>query len=183
MSRPVEIVAYRDDWPQEFETLATALRRTLGSLALAIDHIGSTAVPGLPAKNIIDVQVTVASLDAVPTAVPGYEHIPYHRDHDPPGRTLAPAELAKRLLRPLPPARPANVHVREAGRFNHRYALLCRDYLRAVPAAAAAYAEVKRTLAAQFADDHDTYADLKDPVFDVLMVGAEAWATATGWAP
>jgi GrpB-like predicted nucleotidyltransferase (UPF0157 family) len=73
------------------------------------------------------------------------------------------------------------VHVREAGRLNQRYALLCRDYLRAAPAAAAAYAAVKRTLAAQFPDDRETYADVKDPVFDVLMAAAEPWALASGW--
>jgi GrpB-like predicted nucleotidyltransferase (UPF0157 family) len=181
VTRPVEIVAYRDDWPLQFETLAADLRCALGDVAIRIDHIGSTAVPGLPAKDVIDVQVTVRRLADVPAALAGYEHIPYHRDHDPPGPRLAEPELEKRLLRPLPPARAANVHLRVAGRFNHRYALLCRDYLRAVPAAAAAYAEVKRTLAARFPDDLELYSDVKDPVFDVIMAGAEYWADATGW--
>ena len=72
------------------------------------------------------------------------------------------------------------MHVREDGRFNQRYPLLCRDYLRATPAAAAAYVEVKRPLAARFPDDRETYADVKDPVFDVLMAGAEAWARRHG---
>src|SRR5512140_3252460 len=63
MKSKVEIVPYRDTWPEEFQTLATSLRKGLGKLALRIDHIGSTAVPGLAAKDVIDIQVTVAELN------------------------------------------------------------------------------------------------------------------------
>ncbi len=182
MARTVTIVDYRDAWPAEFKDLAAGLRSAYGPAALRIDHIGSTAVPGLPAKDVIDVQLTVGSLDDAPAALPGFQPVPYLADHPPPGFAGEPAELAKRFYRAAPDTRPAHVHVREAGRFNQRYPLLCRDYLRAEPAAAAAYVEVKRTLAARFADDRDAYAELKDPVFDVLMAGAEAWALATGWA-
>ncbi|MDX6377325.1 MAG: hypothetical protein QOE98_1628 [Gaiellaceae bacterium] len=181
MPGTVAIVDYRATWPADFRRLATALRSAYGPAALQIDHIGSTAVPGLPAKDVIDVQVTVASLAACPEQLPGFESVPYLTDHAPPGFTGDPVELAKRYFRAAPHSRPAHVHVREAGRLNQRYALLCRDYLRATPDAAAAYAEVKRTLAAHFPDDGETYADVKDPVFDVLMAGAAAWARATGW--
>jgi dephospho-CoA kinase len=61
----VLISPYRDDWPTEFEQLAARLRSTLGSTAIAVDHIGSTAVPGVAAKDVIDVQVIVSSLDEV----------------------------------------------------------------------------------------------------------------------
>ncbi len=182
MLRTVTIVEYREAWPEEFAELAAVLRSAFGTAALRIDHIGSTAVPGLAAKDVIDIQVTVAALADVPAQVPGFEEVPGLVDHPPPGFTGAGEELRKRYFRATADLRPAHVHVREAGRFNQRYPLLCRDYLRATPAAAAAYAAMKRTLAAQFADDRDTYADVKDPVFDVLMAGAEAWALATGWA-
>src|SRR4051794_4003824 len=59
-----EIVAPSSGWPAEFAEIATALRSALGGLALRIDHIGSTAVPGLAAKDVVDIQVTVAALDA-----------------------------------------------------------------------------------------------------------------------
>ena len=60
----IEIVSYRVEWPAEFEGVASVLRAGLGTLALRIDHIGSTAVPGLSAKNIIDIQVTVNTLSS-----------------------------------------------------------------------------------------------------------------------
>jgi GrpB-like predicted nucleotidyltransferase (UPF0157 family) len=182
MARTVTIVDYRETWPAEFQDIAAGLRSAYGPTALRIDHIGSTAVPGLAAKDVIDVQVTVPSLDDTPASLPGFEPVPYLADHPPPGFAGTPAELAKRYFRAVPDARPAHVHVREDGRFNQRYPLLCRDYLRATPAAAAAYVEVKRTLATRFGDDRDAYSELKDPVFDVLMAGAEAWADASGWA-
>jgi GrpB-like predicted nucleotidyltransferase (UPF0157 family) len=181
MARTVTIVDYRETWPADFQGIAAGLRSAYGPTALRIDHIGSTAVPGLAAKDVIDVQVTVPSLHDTPASLPGFVAVPYLADHPPPSFAGEPVDLAKRFFRALPEARPAHVHVRADGRFNQRYSLLCRDYLRAAPAAAAAYAEVKRTLATRFPDDRDAYAELKDPVFDVLMAGAEAWAGATGW--
>jgi GrpB-like predicted nucleotidyltransferase (UPF0157 family) len=68
------------------------------------------------------------------------------------------------------------------GRANQRYALLFRDYLRAHPRSAAAYAELKRRLASNLADLR-TYPDVKDPACDLIIVAAEDWADATGWMP
>src|ERR1700704_6301012 len=59
----VSVVAYRSEWPDEFELIADQLRSTLGSRALAVDHVGSTSVPGLPAKDCIDIQVRADTLD------------------------------------------------------------------------------------------------------------------------
>ena len=75
-----------------------------------------------------------------------------------------------------------NVHVRAAGRPNQRYALLCRDFLRANPTAAEAYALFKQRLAAQ-GMEIGAYVDIKDPVFDLIMHAAESWAARTGWRP
>lgn len=80
-------------------------------------------------------------------------------------------------------ARPINVHLREDGRFNQRYPLLFRDYLRAHPSAAAAYAEVKLQLARLHPDDFGAYYDTKDPVCDITMAGAYEWAETTDWEP
>lgn len=96
-------------------------------------------------------------------------------DHCPPGQNLEPLELRKLFFKQIEGGRPANLHIREFGRFNQKYPLLCRDYLRAHPLAAAAYAEIKMQLAKRFADDVDSYYDIKDPVFDLIMEGAKDW--------
>jgi len=180
----IVIVPYRDGWPAEFASIAQRLRAAAGDAVVAIHHIGSTAVPGLAAKDIIDVQITVADIGTaarLPLAAAGFALSPHQTDHCPPGRSLAPEQLEKRLYKLE--ARPANVHIRVAGRFNQRYALLCRDYLRAHRSAADAYGVIKRELARLFPNDADSYYGVKDPVFDLLMAAAEDWAAGTGWSP
>ena len=183
----ITILPYRSGWPDEFLRYAADLRSALGSLALRIDHIGSTAVPGLAAKDIIDIQITVAALEpAVEEALnpAGYTRIVrITQDHIPPGGPADLDQWTKWFFRPPAGARPANIHVRLAGRANQRYAVLFRDYLRTHPAAAAAYAQVKSALAGYPADDMDAYYAVKDPVCDIIMAGAEAWAAETGWQP
>jgi GrpB-like predicted nucleotidyltransferase (UPF0157 family) len=178
----IVISPLKADWPAAYREIAAKLRAAAGEAFLTIHPIGSTAVPGLGAKDVIDIQITVTKLDAWPEAAilaAGFTLAKPRRDHAPPGATLPPDELAKRLYNCL--LRPANVHVRQAGRFNQRYPLLCRDYLRAHPAAAAAYGEIKQALATRFSDDVDAYYAVKDPVFDLIMAGAEDWARSTGW--
>lgn len=184
---PIVIVPYRTDWPDDFQALARALRQALGARAQRIDHIGSTSVPGLAAKDIIDVQVTVAAIDAAisPALVAaGFDPIErYFKDHVPPGMSPEPAEAwSKLFFRSANSARAANIHVRVAGRPNQRFALLFRDYLRANPPCAAAYAELKRRLAAKLADPA-TYPEVKDPAVDQIYFAAEAWAATVSWQP
>ncbi|MGI0483990.1 GrpB family protein [Pantanalinema rosaneae CENA516] len=181
----IVIQPYRSTWREEFLTLGKTLRQGLGDLALRIDHIGSTSVPGLAAKDIIDIQITVASLD--PAIIPlfeqiGYQQSPHLQDHLPPGASQR-HDWVKWLFKPLPPHRPVNAHVRIVGRANQRYALLFRDYLRSHPASAQAYAQVKQALANYHADNAEAYYDVKDPVCDLIMEGAEIWAETTGWHP
>ncbi len=179
MSHRIEIVEYDPRWPDEFAALASELRTALGPLALAIDHIGSTSVPGLAAKNVIDVQVTVAALgDDVTHAMTcaGFAHrADVTADHVPAGADPAPALWAKQYFQNKPGALRAHIHVRVLGAPNQRYPLLFRDYLRAHPAAAAALAEIKRQLAARFPDDANAYYAIKDPVCDVIWNAARAW--------
>jgi GrpB-like predicted nucleotidyltransferase (UPF0157 family) len=184
---PIVIVPYRPSWADEFAALARGLRDALGPLALRIDHIGSTSVPGLAAKDIIDIQVTVQALDepvgrALESA--GYRRRePISADHVPPGQPETPCEWAKWLYRPAGGQRSTNVHTRVAGRLNQRYPLLFRDYLRAHPNATESYALVKMALAKYHAGDVEAYYDVKDPVCDIIMAAAEEWATATHWQP
>jgi GrpB-like predicted nucleotidyltransferase (UPF0157 family) len=181
---PLRIVDYDVTWPYRFEKLGRALREQLGAVALRIDHVGSTAVPGLAAKDVIDIQVTVASLE-IADAWPD-ELLPQllrtHRgaafDHVPPGLTDEVGEWTKHLWSM---GQSVNVHVREEGRLNQRYALLFRDYLRADTTAAGAYEMVKRALAGAAPDDWDLYYAVKDPACDLIIAGAEQWALRTGW--
>ena len=181
----VTIITYKPAWPGEFQSLAAELREALGDLALRIDHIGSTAVPGLDAKDRIDIQVTVEQLsqpveDAI-TRI-GYTRLEYLSDHPPYGSQSPANQWIKWVFEPPQGQRPTNLHVRLNGRFNQRYALLFRDYLRNHPATANAYAELKRQLAENLSDP-DTYPDVKDPAVDLIYYAAEDWAAATRWQP
>lgn len=186
----LEIVDYRSSWSDEFRELAARLSSALGPLALRIDHIGSTAVPGLAAKDVIDVQITVAALDdAVLRALEslGYVHVArITADHRPASFEKSPEEHGddgwrKWFFRAPPGVRPTNTHVRIAGRANQRYPLLFREYLRTHPATTAAYAELKSRLAAELLDP-ETYPDVKDPAVDLIYLAAEEWAAQVGWS-
>ncbi len=182
----IEIVPYRPHWADEFAALGAAVRRALADRAVRTDHIGSTSVPGLPAKEIIDMQVTVASLDPLLPLQDALADAGFRMregitcDHVPAGESADAKEWEKRLFKPVA-GRPVNVHVRVAGRANQRYPLLFRDYLRADPAATESYAAVKRALAYYHADDMEAYYAIKDPVCDLIMGAAEIWAATTNW--
>lgn len=182
----IEIVTYRESWPREFADLSAALRGALGELAPRIDHIGSTSVPGLAAKDVIDVQITVRELDdRVAEALEALGYVRWGavvRDHRPPEATGPESDWQKQLFVQAPGKRRTNVHVRVLGRPNQRYPLLFRDYLRAHPAAAEAYARLKLELA-RILDDTGTYADVKDPACDLIAIAAEGWAKVMRWEP
>jgi len=104
-------------------------------------------------------------------------------DHLPPGAADREHEWAKWFFLTPPGMRKVNLHIRQRGRANQRYPLLFRDYLRAQPAAAEAYARVKTALAHYHADDIDAYYAVKDPVCDLIIEAAEIWAQDTAWQP
>ncbi len=185
----IEIVNYKPSWAQEFLEIGTKIRDALGARALAIHHIGSTSVPNLAAKDTIDIQVTVSSLEET-VLKPLLESAGFTWregliiDHCPPGMVLPDIELEKHFAAlNAGSSRRANIHFRCEGRFNQRYALLCRDYLRSHDGAAQAYAQIKRQLARYFPENAEAYYDIKDPVFDVIMAGANDWAQFQTWQP
>ncbi|WP_433649795.1 dephospho-CoA kinase [Micromonospora zamorensis] len=173
-------------WPEQYERLAARIRHTLGSDALRIDHIGSTALPGLAAQDVIDVQVAVRSLADADGALvdrlanAGFPRVPGHWWDDP--RPAGSGRWEKRLHGSADPARPVRLHVRVAGSPGWRHALLMRDHLRADPDQRAAYLLLKRDLvdAAPEAGDSGT---ARDPWFDEEYLRAEQWAEQTGWRP
>ncbi|MGY0194833.1 GrpB family protein [Leptothrix sp. BB-4] len=174
------------DWPTGFRTLGARLRQQLGSLAIRIDHIGSTAVPGLCAKDVLDVQVSVQDLGAPVSdrlKAAGFRAPEgVWRDHRPPGAAGPDEDWAKLFFLEPDGERRVNLHVRVTGRPNQLYALLFRDFLIAHPPMAAAYGELKRRLVASLRD-HEDYPDVKDPAVDLIYLAAEDWAHRTGWRP
>ncbi len=189
MSPPtVALVDHRSEWALEYASVASDLASVIGSLALQIDHIGSTAVPGLVAKDIIDVQVTVAKLDQeVAARILGAGYTLHgtaeRQDHTPPGLEASdPRDWTKFFFKERPGHRRVNIHVRQAGRPNQRYPLLVRDFLRADPVVAKAYGELKTRLGSSLRDP-TLYAEVKDPVSDIIHRAAERWAREVGWQP
>jgi GrpB-like predicted nucleotidyltransferase (UPF0157 family) len=180
----IEIVPYNPAWPAEFRVIAKQIRDAVGGAALTIHHIGSTSVPGLAAKDIIDVEMGVADFSMQwkeRVEALGFEYREYLRDHCPPGMEVSPDQLEKRFFAAR--GRPSNLHIRVIGRFNYRYALLFRDYLRTHQDAANAYGAVKKGMASHFRDDPESYYTLKDPVCDCIMSGAFEWARSSNWSP
>jgi GrpB-like predicted nucleotidyltransferase (UPF0157 family) len=186
---PAEVHPYDPAWAPRGRALAEDLETALGPLALRADHIGSTAIPGMAAKRVFDLQVSVADLDRAaeafdrPLAERGFEQRPFFQDHVPAAHDEPPERWAKRLWIRRDPADDAiNLHVRVQGAPNERLALLFRDWFRAHPRAVPAYSQFKSLLSAAL-PDLPTYAGIKDPVVDVVIVAAEEWAGAIGWTP
>lgn len=184
------------DWPTQFRRLAARIRHALGPTHARIDHIGSTAVPGLPATDVIDIQLAVSSLDeadglADRLALAGFPRYtgewwdverPLGADEGPAGAGGRAGRWEERLHGSADPGRPVHLHVRVLDSPGFRHALLMRDHLRADAEQRAAYLALKRRLAAT-APDVAASAEAKDPWFDEEHRRAEAWAAATGWRP
>jgi GrpB-like predicted nucleotidyltransferase (UPF0157 family) len=183
----IVINEYNPKWAEEFEEIRASLFNILGSSALRIDHIGSTSVPGLGAKDVIDIQITVRELtEAVKQRLihAGYqwfEHI--NHDHVPLGEAEDLRFWNKLFFNEPIGQRRANIHVRVDGNLNQKYPLLFRDYLRAHPNSARSIELIKREIAKRHAEDVDTYYDIKDPVYDLIWDAAQDWAKITGWKP
>jgi len=182
----VTIVDADPRWPSDFQQIASQIRDELQPDAPRIDHIGSTSVPGLPSKDVIDVQITAEDDDALDRiadalAAHGWRRPPgLWTDHPVPGFPTDISNWQKVYFDEPLGSRRTHVHVRIDGRPNARYALLFRDFLRTHADETAAYAELKLRLAA-LAPDSETYADAKDPACDLIYFAAERWANDVGW--
>ncbi|HTW85229.1 MAG TPA: GrpB family protein [Candidatus Sulfotelmatobacter sp.] len=153
-AEPVVVVDYDPAWPATFAVLRDRLATVLGDLAAGIEHIGSTAVPGLAAKPIIDLDVVLRRASDFARAAERLERIGYTH--------LGDLGIIERAAFRAPPGSPRHhLYVCPAGAPALRAHLALRDTLRAEPALLAAYADLKRSLAAQFRDDRDAYAEGK----------------------
>ncbi|NYJ07270.1 GrpB family protein [Petropleomorpha daqingensis] len=160
----ITVVDYDERWPVRFGEIAERVRAAVGAAALGVEHIGSTSVPGLAAKPIVDVLLTVADVDDEAAYVPALESA---------GFVLRVREPAHRMVRT--PARDVHVHVYEPGRPEVRDYLDLRDWLRVDAEDRALYAATKRVLARRRWSDMNDYADAKTEVIADILARARAW--------
>ena len=167
--RQLEVVDYDPRWPDIFAAHRDRLSGALGPAAVDIQHIGSTSVPGLAAKPIVDIVVTVDDITAeedylLPLLAAGY--------------LLRVREPGHRLVRT--PARDVHVHIYETGAPAVERYLVFRDRLRTDDADRALYAETKHGLIRQGFDDMNAYSDAKTDVIAGILARARAGRDATG---
>lgn len=171
---------YDPNWPTLFEQERSRIENTLGAFASVIEHVGSTAVPGLPSKPIIDLLVGVPSLEEArqrcigPLEALGYIYMPEY------GSWL-PGELFFRKGPPGPWTH--HVHLMEPSDPRWETRLVFRDYLRAHPQAARAYADIKRALASSSHDDIEAYRTGKTRFVEDTTAKARAWRAAAAKSP
>ncbi len=195
---PARLVPPDPAWPDQARRIVARLKAACGHRALRVDHIGSTAVPEFPAKDVIDVQVTIESLAvadelADPLLSAGYPRIEritgdvvkadarstverYDHSDD-------PALWHKRIHVSADPGRPTNVHVRVDGWPNQQFALLFVDWLAANPHVRADYLAVKREAEERAGGDTASYVAVKEPWYLDAYRRAWEWADSTGWRP
>jgi GrpB-like predicted nucleotidyltransferase (UPF0157 family) len=161
LSGPILLVDYDPNWPAQFEGEATRVRAVLGARVLRIEHVGSTSIPGLAAKPIIDVLLVVADATDEGAFVPALEAAGYR---------LRIREDEHRLFKG--PDVDVNLHVFSSGHPEVDRMLLFRDWLRAVPADRELYLRTKRELAKRRWRYVQNYADAKTTVVEEILARA-----------
>lgn len=160
----ITVVDHDDSWPARFAHLRARVEAALGTTALAVEHIGSTSVPGLAAKPIVDMLLTVADVENEGAYVPALEDE---------GFLLRVREPGHRMLRT--PAKDVHLHVYEPADQAVVDYLDLRDWLRVSVADRALYAGTKRDLARRAWSDMNDYADAKSDVIRDILERARAW--------
>ncbi len=164
----VVVTEYDPDWPARFEAEAEGLARVFGPQAIGIMHIGSTSVPGLAAKPVIDIMPVVRDITAVDSLNAAMERLGYE--------AMGEYGIAgRRYFRKGATARRYHVHVYEAGSAEALRHLAFRDFLRAHGDIARRYGALKAELAACFSGDIEAYMDGKDPFIKKTERDAIAW--------
>ncbi|SHL30609.1 dephospho-CoA kinase [Pseudonocardia thermophila] len=161
-------------WAAAGARLVARVAHAAGELARGVEHIGPTAVPDLPAPDVVEIQLGVSSLSNAVTLRDNLAAVGFVPD--PSGD-----DAETRCFRSADPARPAKLQVREAGSDRWRAALLARDWLRADAGARAERARHDAERAAGAGDDQ--YAELERRWWEDVAVIAAGWAASSGWAP
>jgi GrpB-like predicted nucleotidyltransferase (UPF0157 family) len=158
---PIELVEYDPRWPELFRYEEAQIRKALGAAALLVEHVGSTSVPGLAAKPIIDIDLAVADSRDEGAYVPALERAGYTL------RAREPDWHEHRLLKRADPA--VNLHVFSTGCPEIERMLVFRDLLRADESERELYARTKRELAARTWEHVQHYADSKSEVVEEIL--------------
>jgi GrpB-like predicted nucleotidyltransferase (UPF0157 family) len=161
LGKPIEIADYDSNWPGLFGDEATKIRRALGERARRIEHVGSTSVPGLAAKPLIDIVLVVDSSADEPSYVPALEAVGYTL------RTREPDWYEHRMLRRREPS--VNLHVFSTGCEEIERMVAFRDWLRANDDDRMLYEQTKRELATRRWKYGQNYADAKTGVVRDIM--------------
>lgn len=162
----VLIVDYNPEWPRQFAAEAAKIRAALGERALLLEHVGSTSVPRLAAKPILDILLVVAESADEPSYVPDLERAGYVL------RIREPDWFQHRVLKGVEPA--VNLHVFSPGCPEIERMLLMRDWLRAHDDDRALYEKTKRELAQRTWKYVQNYADAKTAVVEAILARARS---------
>ena len=163
----VELRDYDREWPMRYEAVARRIRSALCSVDVTLEHFGSTAIPGLAAKPIIDIMLIASDTSIWPALIQPIEELGYAFWADNPRRDRM---FFVKGMPPFGAGRTHHVHVRTAG--DARSALVFRDYLRRHPDEAARYAALKRELAARHPTDREAYTAGKTAFVDEIVAKA-----------
>lgn len=170
---PIEILGYREEWRTRFEAERDRLAERIGDRVIAIEHFGSTSVPGLAAKPIVDICPVVPDMDAARACRPAMDDLGYTFNAERENWLAFERYDDDRDQQ-------FNVHFHPLGSARLERTLLFRDYLRDHEHAREAYAAAKRHAAAVHPDDPSAYNDAKDPIAECLVTAArEAGYEAT----
>ncbi len=167
--REIHVVPYDPDWPNQYERHRKTISRALGEALIAIHHIGSTSVPGLGAKPIVDILVVVADSSNESSYLPAFEAAGYVL------RVREPDWYEHRMLRT--PTRDTHIHVFSPDSPEIPRNLIFRDRLRRSPSHRLRYEQTKHRLAAQSWENMDDYAAAKSDVIESIIVAAAADST------
>jgi GrpB-like predicted nucleotidyltransferase (UPF0157 family) len=168
-NRPILVVEYDPQWPVLFEQERQAIITTLESSRLVVEHIGSTAVPGLAAKPVIDLGVGIRSLAEAPALIPAIEALGYA--YEP---TLEQFTPERRFFwKGTPTVHTYHLHLAEMDNPILVRPLRFRDYLRRHPDLAEKYGEIKQELAKRCGQDLDAYVNGKTAFIEQVMFEIE----------
>ncbi|EXG82309.1 dephospho-CoA kinase [Cryptosporangium arvum] len=169
-------------WPAQARRLIARLVAASEGRILRADHIGSTSVAGLPAKDLIDIQMVVADLDEAVEVAEAVRVAGFVRAGRWTGLDRYGVEHPEEVVVDADPGRPVNINIRAVDAPVWRQALLFRDWLRATPSERVEYAALKHGLAAQVAHVDD-YSRDKMPWIHAALDRAARWAQRSGWQP
>ena len=167
---PIVIVEYDPQWPILFQKEKEAILEALGDLVLGIEHMGSTAVPGLPAKPLIDICIGLREIDDAmqciePLKKLGYEYVPEYEKVLP----------DRRYFRKGPPGkRTHHLHMWKMNTYGWKRHVLFRNLLRADPDMAQEYLALKHELAEKYGNNRPAYSDAKSEFIEAVMAKARA---------